>query len=84
MNHAKSMSLRARINNFSKLHGISPQLALQSFFAERFLARIAKSPYVGNLAPMRRSSCSLCRPPDEVSRKAVTKGYGELNGLGVA
>lgn len=50
MNNAKSMSLRARINNFSKQHGISPQLTLQSFFAERFLARIAKSPYVNNLA----------------------------------
>jgi hypothetical protein len=35
MNNAKSMSLRARINNFSKQHGISPQLTLQSFFAER-------------------------------------------------
>lgn len=50
MSNAKSMSLRARINNFSKKHGISPQLALQSFFAERFLARIAQSPYAGNLA----------------------------------
>ena len=50
MNNAKSMSLRARINNFSKRHGVSPQLALQSFFAERFLARIAQSPYAGNLA----------------------------------
>ena len=50
MNTAQSMSLRARINNFSKIHGISPQLALQSFFSERFLARIAKSPYAGNLA----------------------------------
>ncbi len=50
MNNAKSMSLRARINTFSKMHGISPQLALQSFFAERFLARIAQSPYVSNLA----------------------------------
>ncbi|MGN0833580.1 MAG: nucleotidyl transferase AbiEii/AbiGii toxin family protein [Kiritimatiellia bacterium] len=50
MNPAESMSLRARINNFSKQHGISPQLVLQSFFAERFLARIAQSPYVGNLA----------------------------------
>lgn len=44
------MSLRARINNFAKAKGVSPQLALQSFFAERFLARIEKSPYVGNIA----------------------------------
>ena len=44
------MSLRARINNFAKAKGVSPQLALQSFFAERFLARIEKSSYVGNIA----------------------------------
>lgn len=50
MNSGKSMSLRARINNFAKAKGVSPQLALQSFFAERFLARIEKSPYAGNIA----------------------------------
>ena len=50
MNLGNSMSLRARINNFAKSKGISPQLALQSFFAERFLARVARSPYVGNFA----------------------------------
>ena len=44
------MSLRARINNFAKAKGVSPQLALQSFFAERFLARIETSPYAGNIA----------------------------------
>ena len=47
---AKSMSLRAKINNFAKANGISPQHALQAFFAERFLARIGKSKYVKNLA----------------------------------
>jgi len=47
---AKSMSIRAKINNFAKAKGISPQHALQSFFAERFLARIEKSRYVKNLA----------------------------------
>ena len=50
MNSAESMSLRARINNCAKAKGVSPQLALQSFFAERFLARIERSPYAGNLA----------------------------------
>ena len=50
MNLGNSMSLRARINNFAKSKGISPQLALQSFFAERFLARVARSPYAGNFA----------------------------------
>lgn len=50
MNIGNSMSLRARINNFAKAKGVSPQLALQSFFAERFLARIEKSSYVGNIA----------------------------------
>ena len=43
------MALRARINNFAKSKGLSPQLALQSFFIERFLARIEKSSYAGNL-----------------------------------
>ena len=49
MSQADSMSLRARINNFAKKEGISPQLALQSFFIERFLARIEKSAYARNL-----------------------------------
>ena len=50
MSQADSMSLRARINNYSKRAGISPQLALQGFFIERFLARIEKSAYAENLA----------------------------------
>ena len=49
MSQVNSMSLRARINNYAKKQGISPQLALQSFFIERFLARIEKSAYAGNL-----------------------------------
>ncbi len=49
MNESGSMSLRARINNFAKEKGIAPQLALQSFFAERFLARLEKSPYANNV-----------------------------------
>jgi predicted nucleotidyltransferase component of viral defense system len=49
MSQAKSMSLRARINNYAKRAGVSPQLALQGFFIERFLARIEKSTYAGNL-----------------------------------
>lgn len=48
--NARSMSIRAKINNFAKGKGISPQHAMQSFFAERFLARIEKSCYVKNLA----------------------------------
>jgi len=47
---AASQSLRARINNYAKTNGISPQLALQGYFSERFLARIEQSPYVHNLA----------------------------------
>lgn len=50
MKAGNSMSLRARINNLAKTKGISPQLALQSFFAERFLARIEKSQFYENLA----------------------------------
>ena len=49
MNRAGSMSLRARINNYAKRAGVSSQLALQGFFIERFLARIEKSTYAGNL-----------------------------------
>lgn len=50
MNASKSMSLRARINNYAQKQGLSPQLALQGFFIERFLARIERSEYAGNLA----------------------------------
>lgn len=49
MNRAGSMSLRARINNYANRERVSPQLALQGFFIERFLARIERSEYVGNL-----------------------------------
>ena len=49
MIQTNSMSLRARINNYAKAAGVSPQLALQGFFIERFLARIEKSAYAGNL-----------------------------------
>ena len=49
MNKAASMSLRARINNYAKRERVSPQLALQGFFIERFLARIERSEYAGNL-----------------------------------
>lgn len=47
---ARSMSVRARINNLAKELGIAPQHALQRYFTERFLARIAASPYANNLA----------------------------------
>lgn len=50
MTDAQSMSLRARINNYAKKAGVSPQLALQGFFIERFLDRIGRSGYSGNLA----------------------------------
>ena len=48
--NAQSMSLRAKVNNFAKAKGISPQHALQAFFAERLLARIEKSRYRKNIA----------------------------------
>lgn len=48
--NAQSMSLRAKVNNFAKAKGLSPQHALQAFFAERLLARIEKSRYRKNLA----------------------------------
>ncbi len=48
--NAQSMSLRAKVNNFARARGVSPQHALQAFFAERLLARIEKSRYRKNLA----------------------------------
>lgn len=50
MNKNQSMSLRARINNFAKINKVSPQLALQRYFTERFLERISKSAYAAHLA----------------------------------
>ena len=50
MTDSQSMSLRARINNYARKEGVSPQLALQGFFIERFLARIERSGYSGDLA----------------------------------
>lgn len=40
---ARSMSVRAKANNLAKKLGIAPQAALQAWFAERFLARVAMS-----------------------------------------
>lgn len=37
------MSVRAKANNLAKKLGIAPQAALQAWFAERFLARVAMS-----------------------------------------
>ena len=37
------MSVRAKANNLAKRLGIAPQAALQAWFAERFLARVAMS-----------------------------------------
>lgn len=45
-----SMSLRARINDFAKTNNMSPQLALQRYFTERFLERVSKSVYATHLA----------------------------------
>ena len=42
---AQSMSIRAKANNLAKKLGIAPQAALQSYFVERFLARLAVSEY---------------------------------------
>ena len=41
------MSIRAKANNIAKQIGIAPQAVLQAYFAERFLARLAKSEYAG-------------------------------------
>ncbi|MDD3524520.1 MAG: nucleotidyl transferase AbiEii/AbiGii toxin family protein [Candidatus Cloacimonetes bacterium] len=40
-----SMSLKARINNYAKKHGIAAQVVLQNYMFERFLERLSKSEY---------------------------------------
>lgn len=42
---AKGMSLKGRINNYAKQHGIAAQVVLQNFMFERFLERLARSEY---------------------------------------
>jgi predicted nucleotidyltransferase component of viral defense system len=37
------MSLKARINNYAKKHGIAAQVVLQNYMFERFLERLSKS-----------------------------------------
>ena len=38
-----TMSLKARINNYAKNHGIAAQVVLQNYMFERFLERLSKS-----------------------------------------
>ena len=40
-----SMSLKARINNYSKEHSIAAQVVLQNYMFERFLERLSNSEY---------------------------------------
>lgn len=42
---SKAMSLKAKINNYAKKHGIAAQVVLQNYMFERLLARIAASDY---------------------------------------
>lgn len=69
MSQVNSMSLRARINNFARKDGISPQLALQSFFIERFLARIEKSAYAGNLVI--KGGTLMCEKVQSILKRGV-------------
>lgn len=41
-------SLKARINNYAKDNGISPQVVMQNFFFERFLERLSRSEFKDN------------------------------------
>lgn len=41
----KTMSMRAKINNYAKSCGIRPQAVLQTVMFERFLERLSRSPY---------------------------------------
>ncbi|MBO4547472.1 MAG: nucleotidyl transferase AbiEii/AbiGii toxin family protein [Treponema sp.] len=44
----KAMSLRARINNYAKTHGITAQAVLQNYMFECFLDRLSKTKYSKN------------------------------------
>lgn len=46
---AMSMSVRARANNIAKEMRIAPQAVLQAYFVERFLARVAQSPFASRV-----------------------------------
>jgi len=39
------MSLKGRINDYAKKHGIAAQVVLQNYMFERFLERLSRSPY---------------------------------------
>lgn len=45
---ANAMSLRAKINNYAKEHGILAQVVLQNYMFECLLDRISRSKYVDN------------------------------------
>lgn len=44
----KAMSLRAKINNYAKKHGITAQVVLQNYMFECFLDRLSKTKYKDN------------------------------------
>ena len=42
---SKSMSFKAKINNYAKVNHLPAQVVLQNFMFERFLERLSKSEY---------------------------------------
>lgn len=42
---SRAMSLKGRINDHAKKHGIAAQVVLQNYMFERFLERLSRSPY---------------------------------------
>ncbi|PNV62951.1 nucleotidyl transferase AbiEii/AbiGii toxin family protein [Clostridium sp. chh4-2] len=42
---SKTMSLKAKINNYAKMNNIAAQVVLQNYMFERFLARLSESEY---------------------------------------
>ncbi len=45
---AKTMSFKAKINNYAKANGIPAQVVLQNVMFERFLERLSKSEFRDN------------------------------------
>jgi len=48
MSDSVGMSFKAKMNNLAKKLGLRPQTVIQNYMFERFLARLAQSPYREN------------------------------------
>ena len=54
MSDPVGMSFKAKMNNMAKKLGLRPQTVIQNFMFERFLARLAQSPFRENFVGERQ------------------------------